>query len=585
MRDNDKRKSTTFQRIMENNPENIFAQTNGSIKKRHGGLAIKLSKVENEVNDEDSTNSIFDTDEDSLSDDSDEKFYDAVEEHDDKDLLNNVNSDSIISKKYMYNCVTILGDKTTVSKQNKKNGLNQKLRSEEERKVRIDFLIETNDVIFNKIRNELEVLHKSLEQINKYIFNTTTSEEIRINKTREYAEIEYKIKENKKQLEKLIKDNAKNLEYKVINNNNIEALKSNISKLEVEIQKKLTESKKIRKIQKKEEQIRLLDTKINAGSSNQKQLISIMSQKLKLEKEIEGIKKEDSKLIKKIYEEIFPFEDDLCFITTLVHNDESITEEVIYFEIGKDDELQVWTQIKKYNDVNEYKNDHLLFEKISDNKYNVTFSKKPIKKFILDLEIKKNKILKSEWIICISLALLSITLLAIPVAVPALVPIISTILWEKTLVSIIGIGVAWIVNKGIWTLASEKTKKVESWMKQNFFSWMGKIKIFNVNKKFSKTKEEIEVKNNINKLIENLKSDKVETKLSAKFSILKDLLNYRKDNTIDKIMSDDFEAITKTKKVDIILTDTNFDAPTINSFGSEPVISREEISRLGPSIF
>lgn len=33
MRDNDKRKSTTFQRIMENNPENIFAQTDGSIKK------------------------------------------------------------------------------------------------------------------------------------------------------------------------------------------------------------------------------------------------------------------------------------------------------------------------------------------------------------------------------------------------------------------------------------------------------------------------------------------------------------------------------------------------------------------------
>ncbi len=34
MRDNDKRKSTTFQRIVENNPENIFAQTDGSIKKK-----------------------------------------------------------------------------------------------------------------------------------------------------------------------------------------------------------------------------------------------------------------------------------------------------------------------------------------------------------------------------------------------------------------------------------------------------------------------------------------------------------------------------------------------------------------------
>ncbi|WP_174480806.1 hypothetical protein [Spiroplasma endosymbiont of Danaus chrysippus] len=47
MRDNDKRKSTTFQPIMENNPENIFAQTDGSIKKRHGSLAIKSSRSEN----------------------------------------------------------------------------------------------------------------------------------------------------------------------------------------------------------------------------------------------------------------------------------------------------------------------------------------------------------------------------------------------------------------------------------------------------------------------------------------------------------------------------------------------------------
>ncbi|WP_425382633.1 hypothetical protein [Spiroplasma endosymbiont of Melieria omissa] len=44
MRDNDKRKSTTFQRIMENNPENIFAQSDARIKERHGGFTINLSK-------------------------------------------------------------------------------------------------------------------------------------------------------------------------------------------------------------------------------------------------------------------------------------------------------------------------------------------------------------------------------------------------------------------------------------------------------------------------------------------------------------------------------------------------------------
>ncbi|WP_425382638.1 hypothetical protein [Spiroplasma endosymbiont of Melieria omissa] len=113
----------------------------------------------------------------------------------------------------------------------------------------------------------------------------------------------------------------------------------------------------------------------------------------------------DSILVKKFREEA---QNKKWLLTTLVHNDGSITEEVIYFESGHDDQLQVWTQIKKYNDVNEYKNDHLLFEKISDNKHNVTFSKKPIKEFLLDLETKKSKILKSEWILCISLTLLSI---------------------------------------------------------------------------------------------------------------------------------------------------------------------------------
>ncbi|WP_339043057.1 hypothetical protein [Spiroplasma endosymbiont of Apeira syringaria] len=72
MRDNDKRKSTTFQRIMENNPENIFAQTDGSIKKRHGGLAIKYSRSENS--------------------------------------LNEANNDSNVLNKYKYNCLTIIED-------------------------------------------------------------------------------------------------------------------------------------------------------------------------------------------------------------------------------------------------------------------------------------------------------------------------------------------------------------------------------------------------------------------------------------------------------------------------------------------
>ncbi|WP_425382636.1 hypothetical protein [Spiroplasma endosymbiont of Melieria omissa] len=77
-------------------------------------------------------------------------------------------------------------------------------------------MIENNNATIEKIRNELENAHKNLEKINKDISSTSMSEEMRINKVREYVEIKYKIKENKKQLKKLIKDNEKNLEYRII---------------------------------------------------------------------------------------------------------------------------------------------------------------------------------------------------------------------------------------------------------------------------------------------------------------------------------------------------------------------------------
>lgn len=125
---------------------------------------------------------------------------------------------------------------------------------------------------------------------------------------------------------------------------------------------------------------------------------------------------------------------------------------------------------------NEYKEDITLINDISTNKNKVSFKMIPIKEFLSEQEKISNwKISKSELRIFISFSLLSITLLAIPIIVPAFVPIISTILWEKTLVSIIGIGIAWIVNKGIWTIATEKTKKVEVWIKQKFYYLIRKI--------------------------------------------------------------------------------------------------------------
>ncbi|WP_425382640.1 hypothetical protein [Spiroplasma endosymbiont of Melieria omissa] len=116
---------------------------------------------------------------------------------------------------------------------------------------------------------------------------------------------------------------------------------------------------------------------------------------------------------------------------------------------------------------------------------------------------------------------------------------------------------------------------------------MGKIKIFNINKKIAKTKEEVDIKNNVRKLIENLKSDKIDIELSSKFSILKDLLNDRKDKTIGKVMNIDYEVITKTKKDVTIPLATNssssLDISSVNALDNQPRTSTREMSHLGPS--
>ncbi|WP_342254126.1 hypothetical protein [Spiroplasma endosymbiont of Zeiraphera isertana] len=243
--------------------------------------------------------------------------------------------------------------------------------------------------------------------------------------------------------------------------------------------------------------------------------------------------------IEKIYEEILPIKDEIIFVTTLVHINNSITEEVIDFQELTNGNIEVMKQLKKYENINKYKDDLLLIEPNSNPEKNIKIEPVSIKKFLSEQEKISNwKISKSELIIFISLSLLSITLLAIPVAVPALVPIISTILWEKTLVSIVGIGIAWIVNKGIWTIATEKTKKVEVWIKQKFYSLIRKIPFVN-KRNLGKTKEELEIKKNVEKNIENLTSNKLETKLKTQYDILKQELDNRKDKKLDEIISNE----------------------------------------------
>lgn len=274
--------------------------------------------------------------------------------------------------------------------------------------------------------------------------------------------------------------------------------------------------------------------------------------------------KEKKTGIEKIHEEILSINNKVYFITTIQKIDNSINEEITYFQQLTNGDIKIFKQIKSYENINEYKEDITLINDISTNKNKVSFKMIPIKEFLSEQEKVSNwKISKSEWIIFISLSLLSITLLATPVVVPALVPIISTILWEKTSVSIVGIGIAWIVNKAIWTIASEKTKKVEVWMKQNFYSLIRKIPFVN-KRNLGKTKEELEIKKNVEKTIENLTSDKLETILKTQFKFLKQELDNKKDMKPNKLISNNRINHNSSS----ILENSNIESENKNNFDS-----------------
>lgn len=293
----------------------------------------------------------------------------------------------------------------------------------------------------------------------------------------------------------------------------------------------------------------------------------MLKKKLKLYKKLKILKQENGQKVTRVYEEIVLQKNYLYFVTTLVHNDESMTEEVIYFENDKNGEPIVWTQIKKYKNVKDYEKDALIVAEISDDNVN-DFSKIPIKIFLSNLEEAKNKISKLEWVLFVSITLVSIILLAI---MPVIAPFVSTILLEKAAVAVLSIAIAWIVNKGIVALAADKTKKVEAFMKKPFFSWMRKI--FK-SRSIGKTKEELEIKNNVDKLTENLKSEKLETRLSTQFSILKDLLNVRKDRKPNELIVK--KEILTVKSEIIPVANKSFDANKVNNLDSQPSINTKQ---------
>ncbi|CAB1055236.1 hypothetical protein [Spiroplasma endosymbiont of Danaus chrysippus] len=244
--------------------------------------------------------------------------------------------------------------------------------------------------------------------------------------------------------------------------------------------------------------------------------------------------------IEKIHEEILPINNKIYFITTIQHIDNSINEEIIHFYQLKNGDIQVVNQIKKYENMNKYKNDLSLIEDTSTNKNNISFSKMPIKKFLNKQEELNLNITKSEWITFLAISIFSLCLLSVPAILTIYLPIIivgatvGIIIAEKIGILALSTLVIGALDKVLWNLVSHKTQKIKTKTKNNIFWLLRKLPFW---KNIDKNKEEKEIKNNSKKTIENLTNDKLETKLQTQYDILKQELDNRKEKKLNEIIS------------------------------------------------
>lgn len=224
--------------------------------------------------------------------------------------------------------------------------------------------------------------------------------------------------------------------------------------------------------------------------------------------------------IEKIHEEILPIENKVFFITTLVHINQSITENIIFFQEDYNGDIQVINQIKNYKNINEYNKDISLIHQQNHNTNNFQFV--PIKDFLKQQKGKKIKPSNKQWIIWsvfTTLAIIPIICAFLPFVWPA----VTLVLIDKIAIS------AFLVTTGIGgkifsSLFSPITKKVESWISN---------KICKNEEAKEKNKKEREA------IIKNLENEKSETKLQTQYDILKQELDIVKDKNPKELINDE----------------------------------------------
>ncbi|WP_425382330.1 hypothetical protein [Spiroplasma endosymbiont of Melieria omissa] len=331
---------------------------------------------------------------------------------------------------------------------------------------------------------------------------------------------------------------------------------------------------------------------LNLPKPNTEELIQAQRKIQELEKEIQQLKKEYEELklkqgnvnlakfkynaitiynekqtkktgIDKIHEEFLPIADKIFFITTFVHINQSISEEIMYFHHFKyDASLKIIKQTKYYKNINEYKSNIFLIDEQNQNLNKITA--KDFLKKQQDFKLKPTKIERTLWYI--------FTVIVVLAGISTFIGVI--ILFFPTVASIPAVAIGLKVVGTLSSISfirifasifSSATRKVDVWFGYKFYK-----------NKEQKEKEKKERQS----IIKNLSVDKLETKLQTQYEILKQELDNRKEKNPDQlinknIINHNLNNISQNLNIESE-NNQNFDSSirnTVNNQDSQPLTS------------
>ncbi|WDA54600.1 MAG: hypothetical protein PPFGHCPK_01056 [Spiroplasma endosymbiont of Drosophila atripex] len=134
------------------------------------------------------------------------------------------------------------------------------------------------------------------------------------------------------------------------------------------------------------------------------------------------------------------------YITTFIHNNQSISEKIMFFHNFDNDNIQILTQTKQYKNLSQYKNDLLLINN------NNNFDRIPIKEFIKEQTECKEKPSIAEFTMWGVISVLSVGVPILISCLPFVRMEIATELKDKLIVGLISITLGLFIKTAATTV-------------------------------------------------------------------------------------------------------------------------------------